>query len=52
MSNDLGHREVCAVAALDQCDEPDDFTTHRTIDEIRKLDEMRDKKSKDMKIMA
>lgn len=29
MSNDLGHREVCAVTALDHGDELDDFTTHR-----------------------
>lgn len=29
MSNDLGHREVRAVAALDHGDEPDGFMTHR-----------------------
>lgn len=52
MSNDLGHREVCAVAALDHCDEPDDFTTHRTIDEIRKLDKAHEKESEYMKIMV
>lgn len=49
MSNDLGQREVCAVTALGQI-----WTTSQLteLDEIKKIDETREKESEDMKIMV
>lgn len=38
MSNDSGQREVCAVTALGHGVEPDNFTTHTELGEIRKVD--------------